>query len=97
MVLIHWEKSVKTASTTNPWGSKTTFLPIKLQQSIIQATMYAASVSNMVDIYETKGFDNFICSVVKTYVIPDILNYEGKLDDTRLKLVLFEFPTYCAL
>ena len=43
----------------------------------------------MVDIYETKGFDNFICSVVKTYVIPDILNYEGKLDDTRLKLVLF--------
>ncbi len=39
----------------------------------------------------------FIGSVVKTYVIPDILNYEGKLDDTRLKLVLFEFPTYCAL
>lgn len=32
----------------------------------------------MVDIYETKGFDNFICSVVKTYVIPDILNYEGE-------------------
>lgn len=59
--------------------------------------MYAASVSNMVDIYETKGFDNFICSVVKTYVIPDILNYEGKLDDTRLKLVLFEFPTYLCL
>ena len=51
----------------------------------------------MVDIYETKDFDNFICSVVKTYVIPDILDYEGKLDDTRLKLVLSEFPTYSCL
>ena len=44
----------------------------------------------VVDIYETEGFDNFICSVANTYADPD----DGKLDYTRLKPVLFEFPTY---
>ena len=38
-------KECNTALKTSPGGSKTTFLPIKLQQSIIQAAMYAASVS----------------------------------------------------
>ena len=28
---------------------------------------------NVVDIYETDGFDNFICSVVNTYAVPDVL------------------------
>ena len=36
-------KECNTALKTSPRGSKTTFLPIKLQQSIIQAAMYAAS------------------------------------------------------
>lgn len=36
-------KECNTALKTSPGGSKTTFLPIKLQQSIIQAAMYAAS------------------------------------------------------
>ena len=48
----------------------------------------------VVDIYETEGFDNFICSVANTYAAPDVLNADGKLDYTRLKPVLFEFPTY---
>lgn len=48
----------------------------------------------VVDIYETEGFDNFICSVANTYVAPDVLDADGKLDYTRLKPVLFEFPTY---
>lgn len=39
------EKECNTAFKTSQGGSKTTFLPIKLQQSIIQAAMYAASVS----------------------------------------------------
>lgn len=34
-------KECNTALKTSPGGSKTTFLPIKLQQSIIQAAMYA--------------------------------------------------------
>lgn len=52
---------------------------------------------NVVDIYETDGFDNFICAVVNTYAAPDVLDSNGKLDYTRLKPVLFEFPTYSYL
>ncbi len=39
-------KECNIALKTSPRGSKTTFLPIKLQQSIIQAAMYAASVNS---------------------------------------------------
>lgn len=49
---------------------------------------------DVVDIYETDGFDNFVCSVANTYAAPDVLDADGKLDYTRLKPVLFEFPTY---
>lgn len=49
---------------------------------------------DVVDIYETEGFDNFICSVANTYAAPDVLDADGKLDYTRLKPVLFVFPTY---
>lgn len=52
---------------------------------------------DVVDIYETEGFDNFICSIANTYAAPDVLNQDGKLDYTRLKPVLFEFPTYSYL
>lgn len=51
----------------------------------------------VVDIYETDGFDNFICAIVNTYAAPDILGNDGKLDYTKLKPVLFEFPTYSYL
>lgn len=49
---------------------------------------------DVVDIYETEGFDNFICSVANTYAAPEVLDDNGKLDYTRFKPVLFEFPTY---
>ena len=49
---------------------------------------------DVVDIYETEGFDNFICSIANTYATPEVLDSDGKLDYTRLKPVLFEFPTY---
>ena len=48
-------------------------------------------------IFETDGFDNFICSVVNTYVSPEILDERGRIDYTRLKPVLFEFPSYSYL
>lgn len=48
----------------------------------------------VVDIYKTEGFDNFICSVVNTYAAPEVLDADGKPDYTRLKPVLFDFPTY---
>ena len=46
------------------------------------------------DIYETKGFDNFICTIDNTYAEEKVLNVEGKLDYHVLKPVLFEMPTY---
>ena len=52
---------------------------------------------NVVDIYETEGFDNFICTVDNTYATPDVLDHNSKLDYARLKPVLFEFPTYSYL
>ena len=52
---------------------------------------------DVVDIYETEGFDNFVCSIANTYAAPDVLDGKGKLDYTRLKPVLFEFPTYSYL
>lgn len=52
---------------------------------------------DVMDIFETDGFDNFICSVTNTYAALDVLDNDGKLDYTKLKPVLFEFPTYSYL
>ena len=49
------------------------------------------SVENL---YETKGFDNFICTIDNTYAEESVLTGEGKLDYRILKPVLFEMPTY---
>ena len=48
----------------------------------------------VVDTYESEGFDNFICKILHTYADEKVLDGEGKLDYTKLKPVLFEFPTY---
>ncbi len=52
---------------------------------------------DVTEIRETEDFDLFICSVANTYAAPDVLDDNGKLDYTRLKPVLFEFPTYSYL
>lgn len=52
---------------------------------------------NVVDIYKTEGFDNFICSIAATYASPEVLDEHGRIDYTRLNPVLFEFPTYSYL
>lgn len=46
------------------------------------------------DIYETKGFENFICTIENTYVEQEALTAEGKIDYRAMKPVLFEMPTY---
>ena len=46
------------------------------------------------DIYETPGFDNFICTIANTYAEESVMNEAGKLDYRTLKPVLFEMPTY---
>ena len=44
---------------------------------------------DVVDIFETDGFDNFICSVTNTYAALDVLDNDGKLEYTKLKPLLF--------
>lgn len=46
------------------------------------------------DIYETEGFESFICKIEKTFAEESILNENGKIDYHLLKPVLFEMPTY---
>ena len=48
----------------------------------------------VVDVYNTQGFESFICTIDNTYVEDDCLTAEGKIDYRSLKPVLFEFPTY---
>ena len=48
----------------------------------------------VVDNYQTEGFDNFICKIVNTWAEEDILDADGKIDYDVLKPVLFEMPTY---
>ena len=49
------------------------------------------------DIYETKGFDNFILKIDHTYAEESILNADGKIDYGVFKPILFEMPGYTYL
>ena len=49
------------------------------------------------DIYETKGFDNFILKIDHTYAEESILNEAGKIDYGAFKPILFEMPGYTYL
>ena len=46
------------------------------------------------DIYQTEGFDNFICKIANTYAKEEILDQNCKIDYNTLKPILFEMPTY---
>lgn len=46
------------------------------------------------DVYETKGFDNFILKITATLVDEEKLTSDGKPDYEKISPVLFEFPTY---
>lgn len=46
------------------------------------------------DIYESQGFEGFICTIDHVYAEETVLNEQGKLDYRTLKPVLFEMPTY---
>ena len=52
---------------------------------------------DVVDVYKSERFDNFICSIANTYADPVVLDGNGTLDYTKLNPVLFEFPTYSYL
>ena len=49
---------------------------------------------SVVDVYQTQGFESFICTIDHTYVEEEHLDEAGKINYRTLKPVLFEFPTY---
>lgn len=49
------------------------------------------------DIYKTPNFESFILKIDNTYVKENCLNDNGKIDYSKLKPVLFEFPMYTYL
>ncbi len=49
------------------------------------------------DIYETDNFESFILKIENTYAQEENLNEKGKIDYTKLKPILFEFPNYTYL
>lgn len=46
------------------------------------------------DVYETEGFESFICKIAATYGEESVLDSSGRPDYDILKPVLFEMPTY---
>ena len=46
------------------------------------------------DIYETEGFESFICVIDNVYADEKVINEQDKIDYHMLKPVLFEMPTY---
>lgn len=46
------------------------------------------------DIYETEGFESFICKITAVHADESILGEDGKVDYNKFKPVLFEMPTY---
>ena len=51
-------------------------------------------VCSVEDIYETQGFESFICTIDATYASETVLNENGKIDYRVLRPVLFEMPSY---
>ena len=51
-------------------------------------------VCSVEDIYQTKGFESFICTIDATYADENVINDTGKINYHVLKPVLFEMPTY---
>lgn len=54
-------------------------------------------VCTVADVYETEGFESFICKIDRTYAEEKVLNASGKIDYHMLKPILFEMPTYAYL
>lgn len=63
----------------------------------IAAPAKLAMECSVENVYETRGFDNFICTIDGTYAEESILNEAGKPDYGTFKPVLFEMPNYTYL
>lgn len=80
-------------------GSKTdksevfSYLTGNLGAPMIQSAPIAMECE-VVDTYDSEGFDNFILKIHSTYVESDLLGSNGKIDYMKVKPVLFDMPNY---
>ena len=47
----------------------------------------------VMDIYDTENYDNFILKVVHTHVEEEMLDENGNIDYEKVRPLLFEMPT----
>lgn len=83
-------------STSGRKTDKSSVFPYYLGEAgapVIEVSPLAMECS-VDDIYETKGFENFILKIENTYVEEGMLTPNGKINYAKLKPVLFEMPTY---
>lgn len=82
---------------TNKGIKETKMLSINIvDEKMLEKADYVGSVSGskVDDIYETDTFENFILKIENTYAQEENLNEKGKIDYTKFKPILFEFPNY---
>ena len=83
-------------ATQVPSQTKAEMFPYQIGEAgvpLINAAPVSMSCT-VEDIYETEGFESFICKIAATYAEESVLTPEGKIDYHTLKPVLFEMPTY---
>ena len=83
-------------ATQVPSQTKAEMFPYQIGEAgvpLINAAPVSMSCT-VEDIYETEGFESFICKIAATYAEGSVLTPEGKIDYHTLKPVLFEMPTY---
>lgn len=87
-------KADESGSTTGLKTDKSQLFEYTMSATPIINDSPLAMECSVVDVYETEGFESFICTIDNTWVEDSSLNEEGKIDYNNLKPVLFEFPNY---
>ena len=90
------EKADRSGCVSGSKEDKSTLFDYVMDDSGVPMITHApvTMVCSVEDIYETKGFENFICTIDATYADESVLNETEKIDYHVLKPVLFEMPTY---
>ena len=85
----------KTGCVSGSKEDKSQWFPYTMEQGVpVIETAPVSMVCQVEDVYETKGFESFICTIAATYAEERVLTESGKLNYRVLKPVLFEMPTY---
>lgn len=89
-------QAAKAGAVSGAKEDKSSLFPYSLGEAGVPVIEQSPLVMEcgVVDIYETPGFESFICSIDNTYVEESKLDEQGKPNYETLRPVLFEFPAY---